>query len=40
MMTHGDFNPTLDFRAYSKGIYLLNLQRGSSLITQRILIEK
>lgn len=39
-MTLGDFNPILDFRAYPKGVYLLNLQRGSSLITQKILIEK
>ena len=40
MMTHGGFNSTLDFRAYPKGIYLLNLQHGSSLITQKILLEK
>ena len=40
LMTRGNFNATLDFRSYPKGIYLLNLQRGSSLITQKILIEK
>jgi hypothetical protein len=40
MIADGGFNSTLDFRTYPKGIYLLNLQYGSSLITQKILIEK
>ena len=40
LMTHGNFNTTLDFRTYPKGIYLLNLQRGLNLISQKILIEK
>ena len=40
LMTHGNFNTTLDFRTYPKGIYLLKLQRGLNLISQKILIEK
>jgi len=40
MIANGDFNSILDFRRYPEGLYLLNLQRGSNLITQKILIEK
>ena len=40
LITHGDFNATLDFRTYPNGLYLLNLQSELNSISRKILIER